>query len=60
MKLRQKVVLVLVATCLILAGLALIQGELHAAALGVFVSFCALLTNGILSRNKPLWRRRKG
>jgi hypothetical protein len=60
MKLRQKVVLVLVTACLILGGLALIQGEFHAAALGVFVSFCALLTNGMLSRNKPLWRRRKG
>jgi hypothetical protein len=60
MKLRQKVVLALVTVCLILSGLALIQGNFHAAALGVFVSFCALLTNGILLRNKPLWRRRKG
>ncbi len=60
MKLRQKIVLVLVAACLILSGMALIQGEIHDAALGVFVSACALLTNGMLWPIKPLWRRRKG
>lgn len=45
MKLLQKVALVLVAACLIFSGLALIQGEFGSAALGVFVSACALITN---------------
>ena len=53
MKLRQTVALVLVAACLIFSGLALIQGEFGSAALGVFVSACALITNfgnGLLDR----------
>jgi hypothetical protein len=53
MKLLQKVALVLVAACLIFSGLALIQGEFGSAALGVFVSACALITNfgnGLLDR----------
>lgn len=45
MKLFQKVALVLVAACLILSGLALVQGEFGSAALGVFVSACALITS---------------
>jgi hypothetical protein len=53
MKLRQIVALVLVAACLIFSGLALIHGEFGSAALGVFVSSCALITNfgnGLLDR----------
>jgi hypothetical protein len=45
MKLRQIAVLVLVAACLIFACLALAQGRFESAAVGVFVSACALITN---------------
>ncbi len=44
MKLRQKALLVLVAVCLILSGRALVQGRADSAALGAFVSACALIT----------------
>ena len=53
MKLLQIVALVLSAVCLILACLALVQGRFESAALGVFVSACALITNfgnGLLDR----------
>jgi hypothetical protein len=53
MKLLQIIALVLSAACLIFSGLALIQGEFGSAALGVFVSACALITNfgnGLLDR----------
>jgi len=46
MTLRQKVALVAAAAALILSGMALIQEEFHDTAVGVFVSVCALLTNG--------------
>jgi hypothetical protein len=59
MKLRQKVALVFVTVALILSGLALIRGEFHDAALGVFVSVCALFTNFNLWPTKALWRRKK-
>jgi hypothetical protein len=58
MKLLQKVALVAAAATLILSGMALIQGEFHDAALGVFVAACALFTSGMW-QTKPLWRRRK-
>jgi len=59
MKLRQKIVLMLVAACFFFAGLGLIRGDFKSAALGVFVSACALLTNGLWP-TKPPWRRMKG
>lgn len=59
MKLLQKVALVAAAATLILSGMALIRGEFHDAALGVFVAACALFTSGLLWPTKPLWRRRK-
>jgi hypothetical protein len=59
MNLRQKVALVFVAAALILSGLALVRGELHDAALGVFVSACALFTNFDMWPTKALWRRKK-
>jgi hypothetical protein len=45
MKLLQIIALVLSAACLIFSGFALVQGEFGSAALGVFVSACALITN---------------
>lgn len=45
MTLLQKVALVFVAACLAFSGVALIQGEFSSAALGVFVSACALFTS---------------
>lgn len=59
MKLRQKVTLVLVAACLIFSCSALIQGRFDSAALGVFVSACALITNFRIWPAMPLWRSRK-
>lgn len=58
MKLHQKVVLVLVAACLFFSALGLVRGDFQSAALGVFVSACALLTNGMWP-TKWLWRRGK-
>jgi hypothetical protein len=60
MKLRQKVALVGAIAVLIVSGVSLIRGELHDAALGVFVASCALFTNFDMWPIKPLWRRRKG
>ena len=45
MKWLQKVALVFVVACLVFSGMALIQGEIGSAALGVFISACALITN---------------
>jgi hypothetical protein len=59
MTLFQKVVVVLVAGALVMSGIALIRGDIHSAALGVFVSAVALITNFGLWPTKPLWRRRK-
>jgi hypothetical protein len=59
MNLLQKVALVVVAAALTMSGLALIQGEIYDAAVGVFVSACALLTNFRMWPPKPLWGRRK-
>jgi hypothetical protein len=58
MKLHQKVVLVLVAACLIFSGLGLIRGDFQSAALGVFVSGCALITNFRMWPSKPLGREK--
>ena len=60
MTLRQKIALVAAAIVLILSAIALIQGEVHSAALGVFVAACALFSNGMLGSTKLLWRRGKG
>lgn len=61
MKLLQKVLLVLVAACLIVSGVALVQGRFGSAALGLFVSACALTTLLLGIRpTKPFWRHRKG
>jgi hypothetical protein len=59
MKLLQKVALVAAAIVLILSVIALIRGEFRDAAIGVFVSACALVTSGILGPTKPLWKRRE-
>jgi len=58
MKLLQKVALVAAAVTLILSVMSLIQGEFHDAAVGVFVSACALVTSGMWP-TKLLWGRRK-
>jgi len=55
----RNVAVVLVAACLILSGIALIQGEFLSAALGVFVSACALVTNFRMWPTKPLERHGK-
>ena len=60
MKLRQRVTLVLVAACLVFSVLALIRGDFQSAALGVFVSACALITNFRIWPTQPLRRRIKG
>jgi uncharacterized membrane protein len=59
MKLRQIIVLVLVAACLIFSGLGLVRGDFQSAALGVFVSAVALITNFRIWPTKPLGRRRQ-
>jgi uncharacterized membrane protein YgaE (UPF0421/DUF939 family) len=59
MNLLQKATLVVVAAALTMSGLALIQGEFSDAAVGVFVSACALFTNFRMWPPKPQWRRRK-
>lgn len=58
--LLQKIALVLAAVALTMSGLALIRGEFHDAALGVFVSAVALMTNFRNWPAKPLWRHRRG
>jgi hypothetical protein len=60
MKLYQKVVLVLVAACLVFSGVALVQGRFDSAATGVFVSACALITNFRIWPTKLFWLHRKG
>ena len=53
MKLLQIVALMLSAACLVFSAVALVQGRFDTAALGVFVSACALITNfgnGLLDR----------
>jgi hypothetical protein len=59
MKLLQKVAVVAAVVVLILSVIALIQGEVHDTAVGVFVSACALLTSGLLWPAKPRERGRK-
>lgn len=59
MKLLQKVALVGAAATLILSGMALIRGEFHDAAVGVFLAACVLITNFRLWPTKPLWRAGK-
>ena len=58
MTLLQKVALVAAAATLVLSVMALIQGEVHDAAVGAFVAACALVTSG-LRPAKALWRRKK-
>jgi hypothetical protein len=60
MKLLQKIALVVAVAALVMSGLALIRGEFHDAALGVFVSAVALITNFRNWPTKPLWRHRRG
>ena len=57
MKLLKKLAVVAAAIVLVLAILALIQGDFRDAVIGFFVSACALLTSGVMSPDKP--RRRK-
>lgn len=61
-KLLRKVAVVAAAVVLILAVLALIQGEVHDAVVGFFVSACALLTSGVLrpDQDRPPRKSRKG
>lgn len=58
MNFLHKVALVAAAVTLVLSGMALIQGELGEAALGVFVAVCAFLTSGVWP-TKPLWGGRR-
>jgi len=60
MTLLQKVALLAAVVTLILGCIALIQGEIHDAALGFFLSATTLFGSGLLWPVKPMRRSRKG
>jgi hypothetical protein len=59
MRLLQKAALVAAVVVVVLSSVALIRGEFRDAAIGAFVSICALITSGIMVSIRSSWKRRK-